>query len=68
MPLIAPLVRADEAQQLPQRGDRGFFSGAVGFRAGLPDVGRAPQRNAVVRVEPHEQHAQRARALRASLA
>ena len=66
--LDAPLVRADEAQQLAQRGDRGPFSRAVGFRAGLPDVGRATQRNAVVRVERHQQHAQRARTLRPRLA
>ena len=66
--LAAPLVRADETQQLPQRDDRGPVTGAVGLLAGLPDVGRASQRDAVVLVERDQQHAQRACALRLGLA
>ena len=43
--LLAPLVRADQAEQFAQRDHRGLAAGTVGFRAGLPHVGRAPQRD-----------------------
>ncbi len=66
--LAAPLVGADDAQQLSQRYERRLCSRAVGFRTGLPDIGRTSQGNAVVLVELQEQHAQRARTLRLRLA
>ena len=67
-----PLVRHSCAPITPSNSRSETTDGpsrrAVGFRAGLPDVGRAPQRDAVVRVERDQQHAERARALRPRLA
>jgi len=41
----------------------GGLGGAEGFHAGLPDVGRASQRNRVVVVERYQQRTERARPL-----
>lgn len=50
--LLAPFVRAQQAQQLAQRGDRPLARGrAPGLGAGLAPVGRAAQRDAVVTLE-----------------
>ena len=61
--LFAPLVRADEPQQLAQRRHIRFGGRAVGFQAGLLHIGRAAQRNGVVGVEGNQQHAQNVCAL-----
>ena len=68
--LLAPLVSADQAQQLAQRGHRGllFLSRTVSFKASLPHVGCALERHAVVVRQRYEQHSQRARAPGAGLA
>lgn len=62
--LLAPLVRADEAEQFAQRHDRRHTAGAVRLLAGRPHVGRAAQRDRVIGVQRDQQHAERAGALR----
>ena len=62
-----PFMRAGHAQQFAQRGDRcarGGVRRTPRFGAGLLDIGGAAQRNAVVRIEGQQQHAQHARSLR----
>jgi hypothetical protein len=66
--LLAPLVRADQAEQFPQRSHIGFVRNAVGFLAGQMHIGSAAQRNTMPRLERQQQHPQRAGALRLCLA
>ncbi len=65
---LAPLMGADDALQFAQRGHERRVIVAIGFAAGLPHVGRAPQRNAVIGVEGQQQHVEDAGALRLRLA
>jgi len=57
-PLAAPLVGADEALQLAQRGDVRTVGRPVRLQAGGAHIGRPAQRHAMVGVEGQQQQAQ----------
>lgn len=65
--LLAPLVSADQTEQLTQRGDVGLVVRAVGLRTGVLYIRCTAQRNHVARIERNEHHAERPRALGAGL-
>lgn len=66
--LLAPFVRADQAEQLAQRHDRRRVGRAVRLFARGAHVGGAAQADRVIGFEPDQQHAERAGALRLGLA
>ena len=62
--LLAPFMRANQAQQLAQRCQVRTIAGAIGFGAGLADIRCAWQGNGMLRGERQQQHAEYAGPLR----
>jgi hypothetical protein len=56
-PVLTPFMRTHQSQEFSQRHQGLPFAGTIGLRAGESKIGSAAERNFVVSLKGHQEHA-----------